>query len=169
MVVFEKCDVLKRPKGAKCKSDSQIEEWMLFKYILTLENEANFIQHKFGENRIERKAQVRSYALNYSTRSDYVKMIYRSEVHFSDSIMNVSGFLDEEETGYFVEREAIRLLPYKNNFLNSITYEMSVNKRDYVRQVDTILDLFGDIGGLMGALTMFCYMIISCLQNESSY
>lgn len=43
MVVFEKCDIAKRPKGAKCKSEKEIEEWMRYKYILLLENEAQFI------------------------------------------------------------------------------------------------------------------------------
>ena len=43
MVVFEKCDTAKRPPGSKCKDETQIEEWMQFKYIITLENEVKFI------------------------------------------------------------------------------------------------------------------------------
>ena len=43
MIVFEKCDIGKRPPGAKCKGEREIEEWMQFKYIATLENEAKFI------------------------------------------------------------------------------------------------------------------------------
>ena len=52
MVVFEKCDITKRPPGQKCKSETEIEEWMAFKYIVTLENEKKFISHKFDSNRI---------------------------------------------------------------------------------------------------------------------
>ena len=32
-----------------------------------------------------------------------------------------------------------------------------------------MLDLLGDLGGLAGALTMGCGVVIACLQNESSY
>lgn len=35
MAVFEKCDRTVR----KCKTEAEIEDWMTFKYILTLTNE----------------------------------------------------------------------------------------------------------------------------------
>ena len=39
MIVFEKCDKEKRT----CKDEGKINEWMEFKYILTLENIRRFI------------------------------------------------------------------------------------------------------------------------------
>ena len=102
MVVFEKCDIAKRPSGAKCKTDAQIEEWMQFKYILTLENEAKFIQHNFGKKRIEKRSQAHQYALNYSTRSDFVNVLGRELVHFSDRIINVLGVLDTEQPAFIL-------------------------------------------------------------------
>ena len=54
MITFEKCDISKRPPGAKCKSEAEIEAWMTFKYIVTLENEKKFISHKFGESRVDK-------------------------------------------------------------------------------------------------------------------
>ena len=71
MVVFEKCDITKRPKGAKCKSEAEIEAWMGYKYILLKMNQARFIQHKFGSNRVEKSSSLRWYALNYNTRTDF--------------------------------------------------------------------------------------------------
>lgn len=68
MVVFEKCDIEKRPPGAKCKTEAQIEEWMAFKYIFTLENEIKFVQHYFDDKRIDKRSRARQYALNYNTR-----------------------------------------------------------------------------------------------------
>ena len=43
MVVFEKCDAKKLAPGLKCKSEAEIAQWMEFKYIVVLENEAKFI------------------------------------------------------------------------------------------------------------------------------
>lgn len=48
MVVFEICDSTKRI----CKTREEIDEWLRFKYIITLTNERTFIQHKFGEEKI---------------------------------------------------------------------------------------------------------------------
>ena len=39
MIVFEICDKTKRT----CKTDTEITEWLRFKYIVTLENERKFI------------------------------------------------------------------------------------------------------------------------------
>ena len=39
MIVFEKCDRTKRT----CKSEEEIEEWMTFKYIFTLDNHKKFV------------------------------------------------------------------------------------------------------------------------------
>ena len=115
MVVFEKCDILKRPPGQKCKSETEIEEWMAFKYIVTLENERKFISHKFGGSRIDEKSTIRLYPVNYKSRLDVVKKIYRAEVDLSDKAFNVAGLRDEHETAYFLESgNSNRLLPYKN-------------------------------------------------------
>lgn len=125
MVVFDKCDVAKRPKGAKCKSEAEIEAWMTSKYIFVTMNEARFIPHKFGQDRIEKKSSFKWYALNYKSRTDTPLIITRSELHFGDSIFNVGGLLDEKENAYFVEPSQNRLLPYDNNIQNAITFEIS--------------------------------------------
>ena len=48
MVVFDRCDSEKRAKiGLKCKSETEIDEWLRFKYIIVRENTRQFVQHKF--------------------------------------------------------------------------------------------------------------------------
>ena len=80
MIVFEKCDIGKRASGQKCKSEQEIASWMEYKYIVMLENEKKFVQHKFGKERVDAKSTTRFFPMNYNSRLDYVKMIYRSEV-----------------------------------------------------------------------------------------
>ena len=41
MVIFERCD----PALRTCKSEADIDKWMQFKYIITLENEKKFQTH----------------------------------------------------------------------------------------------------------------------------
>ncbi len=48
MVVFDECDPEKRKaKGLKCKTKSEIDKWLEFKYFYVLENEKQFVQYKF--------------------------------------------------------------------------------------------------------------------------
>lgn len=49
MVVFEKCD----KKVRECKSDQEIQDWLVFKYMLVLENSKRFIPHEFKDKRIQ--------------------------------------------------------------------------------------------------------------------
>lgn len=103
MIVFEKCDISKRPAGAKCKTEREIEEWMEFKYIVTLENESKFISHKFDDSRLQQESVFRVVPVSYGARTDFVKKIFRTEVILSDKAFNVAGLRDELEMAYFIE------------------------------------------------------------------
>lgn len=82
MFVFEKCDRHVR----KCKSEAEIEDWMTFKYILTLTNEKKFIQHQFGQQRIMAISSTNWHPLSYTSRSEYVKIVTRSKLELNDSL-----------------------------------------------------------------------------------
>ena len=58
---------------------------------------------------------------------------------------------------------------YKNKFQNAVTYEMSLDKKIYIREVYTLLDLMGDLGGLFGALTPLFAAIVKLCQYEGAY
>ncbi len=79
----------------------------------------------------------------------------------SDSIYAVGGLMTELKKAFFVESDSNRLLPYKNAFQNAVTYEMSQTKRVFVRNVYTVLDIMGDLGGLFGALTPMFAIIVT--------
>ena len=53
---------------------------MEFKYILTLRNEKRFIQHKFGKERISKRAEVHLYAIDPKLRTDNVHTITRMDL-----------------------------------------------------------------------------------------
>ena len=54
MVVFEKCDPLK--STIPCKTEAEINEWLLMKYFMIFSNEKKFISHKFDEDKIQKLA-----------------------------------------------------------------------------------------------------------------
>ena len=53
------------------------------------------------------------------------------------------------------------MLPYKNLFWNSITYELNLHRNVYVRVVYGLLDLFKDTGGLLSALMSMSWVIVA--------
>ena len=53
MIVFSTCNQTMETKaktGVVCKTKTEINDWMRFKYFITLTNEKKFIQHKFGRD-----------------------------------------------------------------------------------------------------------------------
>ena len=163
-IVFEKCDITKRPRRAKCKTEAEIDAWMQEKSLILVINEARFIQHNFGPDRVERKSSLIWHSLNNDVRTDRVMMITRSNLRLADSIYNVAGLMDEKEDAYFVEEQAPRIMTYKNRWQNCITLEMSLTERSFVRTVYTMLDLLKDVGGLFGALAPLCTMLVTVCQ-----
>ena len=69
MVVFEKCD---SETGIKCKSESDIAEWMVDKYLIILTNQKKFISHKFEEDRLKARAELNWIRLNSASRHETI-------------------------------------------------------------------------------------------------
>jgi hypothetical protein len=63
------------------------------KYIVILQNQAKFIQHRFTSSKIEREASLKVYPLSPEQRTDFVNVISRTELNLSDSIWNIGGLL----------------------------------------------------------------------------
>ena len=83
MLVFEKCN--NSTSLIPCKSEAEIKEWMAFKYILTVVNQAKFVQHKFDSERVDRAASTHWHALNPVDRMDYVFEVTRTSIDFNDN------------------------------------------------------------------------------------
>ena len=83
--------------------------------------------------------------------------------------MNVGNLLIDYNVGVISEVSSHRILPYKNQFWNSITFELSRTQIEYTRVVYSSLDFLGDIGGLYGALLPFFSFCILMLQYRGAY
>ena len=124
MVIFEKCDRTKRT----CKSEEQIEAWMKYKYIFTLENQKKFVSYKFGEEAMKLNSYGNYYSLSYDYRSDFVNRVRRTYIQLNDNIFGNLPFMDNEETGFILDKLSQRFLPYQQPFMNAVTYEVSTTR-----------------------------------------
>ena len=85
MIVFEKCNATRlaldeETADVKCAEDKDIDKWLVGRYIITLENQRMFTQHKFGEETFSTSAEVHWYPVTVSARRDNNNMIHRSTV-----------------------------------------------------------------------------------------
>ena len=83
VVVFEKCDPLKTT--VKCKTDDEINAWMLQKYLIVYVNQERFIQHVFDEDSVKKEALMRWAPLNPELRTDLVFTINRTKQELYDN------------------------------------------------------------------------------------
>lgn len=100
MVVFERCEALKGKK--ECKSNQEIEDWMLERYIVVLVNEKKIMTYLFEDESIQKKSNFYLYALNYKSRSNYVNKIVQSHFEMHDSLLHIDDMLLHEENGFTV-------------------------------------------------------------------
>ena len=57
--------------------------------------------------------------------------------------------------GFDIEVTETRLMAYRNNFQNSITFELSLSRIDITRTVYGFMDFLSDLGGLFSTLGPF--------------
>ena len=158
MIVFEKCD----PDVRTCKSQEVINEWVEYKYLVTFQNTKNFIQHEFFEKRINAKSQFVWQTLSPTSRLDHVRTATRKSLNLHDYQYNFGNILLDEEDGFQIEETAsARTLPYKNQYWNAITYELSLTRLEYTRTVYSFMDFLRDLGGLFGAISPIFGFIVS--------
>ena len=62
-----------------------------------------------------------------------------------------------------------RLMPYRNQMQNAITFEMNLNKKKYFRRVYSFLDFLSDLGGLFGATRPIILAILTIFNFYASY
>ena len=86
-----------------------------------------------------------------------------------DNFMAVTDRNMKSEEGFTREALPTRSVPYANKFHTLITFEVSLTRYHYIRSVDRLFDLLGNIGGLSGALGSICVIIISTVNHFGSY
>ena len=168
MITFERCKN-GTDSAITCKSDKEINDWLVGKYILTLSNQKKFVQHKFEDERTLRTSETKWHALAADTRIDYVYQITRTEQELNDNLSNTGRLFIENESGFYVSSVPNRVMAYIEPYQNSITFEMSLHYKRYSRRVYSWLDFASDLGGLAGAIRLICLFFLSIVTFNSSF
>ena len=162
MAVFEKCD----PAKSLCLAEEKINEWLSWKYLVTVTNEKHFVQHKFGRSRIIESSDLQWNPIDPNIRSDFVKYITRTELDLKDDYWGLGAHND---SGFYISKKPSRSIPYENRFWTTITFEVSLDQHFYLRTVYSSLDFLSEIGGLFTAFSSICKIIIGALNHYGSF
>ena len=163
MIVFELCNEKERPD---CKSREEMKQWMQSKYIFVQQNEIIYRhEERQIEQRAERHSSIVMHPLSNATRIDHVQMVQISQVRFNRIPFGMDDERENDEFFSILEQPA-RILPYENLFWNSITYEMSEQRKVYTRIDYGVLDWLSDIGGLFKVVHTVIFLLISQLFKD---
>ena len=86
-----------------------------------------------------------------------------TDLQLSDSPVSASLITDDFHV-FKLDEGPSRILPYKQPFQNAITYELSLSRNVFYRQVYGMLDWLRDLGGLFGALSGISLTIVLVFQ-----
>ena len=85
MMVVETCrNETAKPKGFECKSPEEISKFLTSKYILMVQNQRKFIQHRFDGNRVTEESNLRWFLVNPRARTDFVLKMQRTGIGMND-------------------------------------------------------------------------------------
>ena len=82
----------------------------------------------------------------------------------NDYQFTVGSMALEIEAGFVTDVTGSRVLPYTNLMINAITYELSLTRIEFYRNVYSALDYLRDLGGLFSALGPICAGIVAMIQ-----
>ena len=88
MVVFERCDI--KAPNIKCAGDDEFKEWLASKYLIVLENEKRFVNHKFKMLSMATNSAIRWFSLSADSRIDLPKVVMRTYIQRSDEPFDVA-------------------------------------------------------------------------------
>ena len=80
-IQFEKCS-----GDSGCAEDSEIQEWLRRKFILTLRNEHNFYQGEYGDKSVKSYSKIKWYPINSQQRVEFSNEVQVSILELYDSI-----------------------------------------------------------------------------------
>lgn len=152
MLLFEKC----KPKEGSdviCKSEAEINSWLKRKFIVTMTNQRRFLLEKFTEGKIVEEARTEWIPFNSQLREEKVYKISISNLELQDRIWQWGGWTKENvEIIFGINHSTTRPYEFPDSVHCQITFELNLDLKVIDRQVYSVLDWLGDIGGLVEAL-----------------
>ena len=160
VITFEKCD----PKQRKtCKNETEINEWIRDKYLVTIENSWTFRTYEYKERKLNAQSKFYWFKLSSQFRQEAARRFTVSEIEFQDQFWQFGASTKEDATFFRVDHHTYRPYESDDRVQFMIRYEMNRSIQKVDRAIYGTFDWLGDIGGFnealgwVGALVLYLF------------
>ena len=167
-IQLQKCDNLTR---SDCKSDEEITQWLRRKFIVVVNNSDRFNQEDYTDNKVVRESVFTWFPIKSTSREEIVNEITIEELQLQNSPFQFSDLTEVETELFSIKKVGTRPYEFDDKIHHSISYEMNLDLLATDRELYSILDWIGDLGGLYDGLKLFFVALISFFNYNlySSY
>ena len=158
IITLSKCDPTKR---STCKSDEELKQFLKEKFIIVYENTWIYEPNEFQKrHRLKEVAKFQWHPIDANVNQETSLYFNMNEVIFQDSFFQF-GFNEEESQEFFtITPHTVRPAVLNDNVIQQIRFEMNLDRTMYYRQVYSVLEYLGDVGGLNEALQFIIYGVL---------
>lgn len=142
---------------------------MFGKYLFVLINEKPFVTHGFEDETHNTRSYIQWFPLTATSRTDFVIDIERSFAELHDELLDIGNLYQSDIDGFSFNRSPNREINRADLVQTSITYELSLDRKNYKRRVYSFVDFLSDIGGLFNSFKLLSLALVMVFQYQSSY
>ena len=161
--LFERCDPETFTQG-ECQSDEAITDWIRRKFVIIYFNQMRFNTLEYAENgKISREAKLVYIPINSQLREEIVYQVQLTNLQLQDEYYQFSHLTEDETTIFNHFRTVGRPYEFKDRMHVQVTFEFDLTLYRIDRDVYSLLDLIGDLGGLAEGLFIILAIILGLL------
>jgi len=161
--VFFACDPASYE--GRCATEKEIKTFFTNHFILTAQNTERFDAVDYSDDFIRKETKLDSLYLSQYISPRYFIDYQQYNVETNDSRLGLSA--PKDTIYYAVETSRTGTIPdeYSKAYI-AYWYQMSLHTVSQKRNVYTVLDWLGDIGGLLDALSLIAGTVISLVAGR---
>ena len=166
MVAFDRCNVT---ENSQCVTDDEAKSALELSYINTFENRETFVHYEkpTSGKALTKETLLSWFPITTTTRTDSVKKVTVTEVQQSWYRFGF-GFSTQIDQIFQNVEAKTRVLPYKNNMLNSVTYEVSPTKYVQLKIEYSFLQYISDLGGF-GSVLLGLTTVLNAIDSPQLF
>ena len=158
VLLFERCN--NSTFGGVCKSDVEISKWLQRKFILINTNRMRFSTREFEpETKLIKESSLIWVPISSQLREEVVYRVYLQDLFLQDSYFQFSDVTEDEQRMFSQAYSLSRPYEFPDDVHLSVSFEFDLTLYRVDRDVYSILDWVGDVGGLNEGL----YLILSVI------
>ena len=149
----------------RCADEKEIKEYLSNHYIFTAQNTERFDAVDYSNDFIKKEVKLDQLYLSQKASPRYFIDYQQHSVETSDDRLGLSS--PKQTTYYAVETSKTGTIPdaYPKAYI-AYWYQMSLHTVSQTRNVYTVLDWLGDIGGLFDALSLIVGALVSLVGGR---